>query len=607
MPGNVITHWVPSSFTFSPRDLHTSEIFKNQMYIIGGWSGDKLRGDVLFTRINLEQGNLISPWSLAGNLPSPRGAHATILFEGRLYVLGGLVPKGSNSVSVTDKVIYADINANGTLNAWQKAPSLLLPLAYHTAILVESQRTIYIIGGRSVKNDIPFTSEKVYSTTILSNGELNNWQPVPFLSLSPARHRHASVNSEGSIYLIGGEAKSGILNDVSYIPPLSLTKSADPPGPIHEGDLITYTIAYANTGLTTQTITLTDQIPFNVSLEPGTIIPPGYLQGSQIIWPIGSTAPGQSGQVSFAARVPLLPSLDQLSISAMSSSPPPGPPAYVLPVPVSCDTTRFWANGVTVQPPPSGAYTLHVQIPPGANPSEMWLMMKGINHPPPMVEEQPAQQVMTSTSNFSASLWSAPITPPLTADNQLLVVTQNPRELNAIFLFDQNDPPFDKTTLEDFYQTTKTFTYTFDIPSVTTRTMAVIMPVLDITYLTDSTPPQVDTRLTTVTMEFGDRHHTVMVNSPNLGNGLLMTQFPFDISRTPGAVNSIKTLTITVDTEDSVYTLGPRVCRPVYIENTAWLCSDKAGCLSATATNLPESFIPPHAVYLPLILKPNPN
>lgn len=398
------------------------------------------------------------------------------------------------------------------------------------------------------------------------------------------------------------------IDNLKLQPEISLTKSANPPGPLHEGDLITYTIAYANTGLTTQTITITDQIPFNVTLEPGTITPPGYSQGSQFIWPIGPTAPGQSGQVSFAVRVPLLPSLSQLSTSSNPPPlPPPGSPAYVLPVPVSCDTTRFWANGVTVQPPPAGVYTLHVQIPPGANPSEMWLMMKGINHPPPMVEEQPAQQVMTSTGSFSASLWSAPLTSPMTADNQATIITQNPRELNAIFLFDQNDPPFDKTTLEDFYQTTKTFTYTFDIPSVMTRTMAVIMPVLDITYLTDSTPPQVDTRLTTITMEFGDQHHSVVVNNPNMGNGLLMTQFPFDIGRIPGASHSIKTLTITVDTEDSVYTLGPRVCRPVYIENTAWLCSDRAGCISATATNPPENFIPPNTVYLPIILKPNPH
>ncbi|NJN99807.1 MAG: hypothetical protein HC875_39740 [Anaerolineales bacterium] len=56
-------------------------------------------------------------------------------------------------------------------------------------------------------------------------------------------------------------------------------------------------------------------------------------------------------------------------------------------------------------------------------------------------------------------------------------------------------------------------------------------------------------------------------------------------------------------TEDSLYTLGPRICRPVLIENTAWLCSDKAGCISATAANVPENFMLPNAIYLPIILK----
>jgi hypothetical protein len=73
-------------------------------------------------------------------------------------------------------------------------------------------------------------------------------------------------------------------------------------------------------------------------------------------------------------------------------------------------------------------------------------------------------------------------------------------------------------------------------------------------------------------------------------------------------VVGMKVLTVTVDTEDSVYTLGPRVCRPVYIENTAWLCSQQAGCISATATNIPEDLVRPGAgdIYLPIILKSYP-
>ena len=96
------------------------------------------------------------------------------------------------------------------------------------------------------------------------------------------------------------------------------------------------------------------------------------------------------------------------------------------------------------------------------------------------------------------------------------------------------------------------------------------------------------------------------INAPNLGNGLLMTQFPFTIGPFTDTITSTKVLTVTVDTEDSVYTLGPRVCRPVYIKNTAWLCSDQVGCIPDTVTNIPDGFMPPGRIYLPLILKSSP-
>jgi hypothetical protein len=83
-----------------------------------------------------------------------------------------------------------------------------------------------------------------------------------------------------------------------------------------------------------------------------------------------------------------------------------------------------------------------------------------------------------------------------------------------------------------------------------------------------------------------------------------MTRFPFEIGPLADAGSETRELLVSVETEDSIYTLGPRVCRPVYIENTAWLCSEQAGCVSATATNIPENFSPPGGrLYLPLILR----
>jgi len=234
----------------------------------------------------------------------------------------------------------------------------------------------------------------------------------------------------------------------------------------------------------------------------------------------------------------------------------------------------------------------------------MWLLMKGANSITPTVGGHPAQLVTTSTGSFGASLWTVPITSEMVANGEVTVVTHNPRELNALFLFDKDAPPFDKAALYDFVDTTKTFTYTLDIPSVETQTIDVILPFMDITYWTDDLLP--DTRATTVTVEFDGHSDTVTANDPNLGNGLLMTQFPFTIGPFTDTITSTKVLTVTVDTEDSVYTLGPRVCRPVYIENTAWLCSLRVGCVSDTVTNVPDGFRPPGGIYLPIIQKSHP-
>jgi hypothetical protein len=179
--------------------------------------------------------------------------------------------------------------------------------------------------------------------------------------------------------------------------------------------------------------------------------------------------------------------------------------------------------------------------------------------------------------------------------------------LNALFLFDAKDPPFDERDLRAFAEAPTTFTYTLEIPSVETSTMDVLLPFMDITSWTDSSPPDFDGRLITVSVELeGEPTQTILANQPNMGNGLLMTQFPINLRPFTDTITKTRVLTISVDTEDdAVYTLGPRVCRPVYVENTAWLCSDQAGCISDTAVNIPPNFAPP-SVYLPIILKFSP-
>ncbi|MCB0168268.1 MAG: DUF11 domain-containing protein, partial [Anaerolineae bacterium] len=343
------------------------------------------------------------------------------------------------------------------------------------------------------------------------------------------------------------------VDNLKLQPEMALTKSSNPSGPIHENDIISYNISYKNTSLITQTMSITDVIPFNVELLPDSISDPGQLNDSTIVWNVGDVSPGHSGQVSFQVKVPLF--LDsKKTAAALEMMTASSSASHILPRSVTCDTTEFWTVGVTPLPQ-SNSQIIPVQIPPNINPSEIWLLMKHTNNVTPTVAGQPSNLMTINNNSFGASIWTATIPQSALDNGQLTIVTQNPRNLNAIFLFDKGDPPFAKEELDAFQNTTKTFTYTLDIPSVTTQTIDVIIPFMDITYQNDNGQP--DNRLTTVTVKYNDHIlHPFTVDTPNQGNGLVMAQFPIDIGPISETIVSTATLEVTVDTEDSIYTLG---------------------------------------------------
>lgn len=599
---------------FSARYLHSVIIYEDTMFALGGFN-ETPNPHVIPTVSYLKLTNNCSvpggPWVTTTPLTFGRAAHTAVAFNRRIYVIGGF-EGGTSPSDITSSVSYANIQSNGLSNWVPSTVTLPIGLAYHTAFVSKATRRIYVVGGLMQSGKI---SPKVYSAYVQDNGQLvgdphnpTKWQEETNFELPVPLYRHATVLADnGSVYVIGGQTKDENGNDqnqsqVYYFPPLTLTKTNNPPGPVHESDVITYTISYANTSLKTQTITITDVLPFNVNLLSASGSPTRTADNSTLIWPIGDIAPGEADQVSFNVQVPLFLSVTQTSPSLTPFA--SAPTAHILPATVTCDTTRFWAAGVTRQPPVPGAYTLQVQIPPGAHPSQMWLMMKGTANSAPLVGGQAAELITATNQAFGASWWTAPITPTMIAHQAVVTVTtENSRNLNALFLFDEDDPPFQQTVFDAFYQSPYSKTYTLDIPSVATQTIDVILPLMDITTWTDDNPPQVDLRQTHLTAEFNGQTRALTIDNPNMGNGLVMAQLLFDIGRLPSGLAVSKTLTLTVNTEDSVYTLSPRVCRPVYIENTAWLCSQQAGCISDTVRNAPSNIRYPGEIYLPIIFK----
>jgi hypothetical protein len=83
---------------------------------------------------------------------------------------------------------------------------------------------------------------------------------------------------------------------------------------------------------------------------------------------------------------------------------------------------------------------------------------------------------------------------------------------------------------------------------------------MDVTYWADDLTT--DPRTTGVTVQFDGQEHSVVASNPNLGNGLLMAQFPFTIGPLSGMTTSSKVLKVIVDAEDTILLAEEEVAPP---------------------------------------------
>ena len=102
-----------------------------------------------------------------------------------------------------------------------------------------------------------------------------------------------------------------------FVAQLVINKTSDPTSgsDVSPGDTIVYTLSYKNTGNTAaDNVVITDTIPANTTLVPGSISSPGTESGGVITWNFSSIAANQQGTVSFSVTVnsPLPPEVTEI-------------------------------------------------------------------------------------------------------------------------------------------------------------------------------------------------------------------------------------------------------------------------------------------------------
>ncbi len=166
------------------RAMATIDYRGDRLFVVGGFVGAALDGAVLSSTDGTN-------WAQVGALPQPRGNGALVVFDDRLFYMGGL-----NTGDVMTNTVYA--SSDGV--TWAQVGTL--PIATTGFTSVVHAGAMWIVGGATSNGD----GVAAYRST---DGQ--TWTPAG--SISGARHEHDLISHGGKLYVLGGHG-NGLLSDV---------------------------------------------------------------------------------------------------------------------------------------------------------------------------------------------------------------------------------------------------------------------------------------------------------------------------------------------------------------------------------------------------------
>ncbi|MBI4248989.1 MAG: hypothetical protein HY611_05755, partial [Elusimicrobia bacterium] len=190
--------WTQTTSLPAARERHGAVIYNSRLYVIGGLVGGSASQDIRFAAINAN--GTLDAWSQA-SMPAARDSHASVwipasagMTGGALYVIGG---KDAGGTARAD-VFYAAINADGSLGAWHVAKSLPQARSGHSALVFHNR--IYVLGDSSGLTP--------YFALIAPDGTLGDWKPAT--NLAAAFSYTASAAANNRLYVIGGVGRNEV-------------------------------------------------------------------------------------------------------------------------------------------------------------------------------------------------------------------------------------------------------------------------------------------------------------------------------------------------------------------------------------------------------------
>jgi N-acetylneuraminic acid mutarotase len=176
----------------STGNHHAAEVFNGKLYLLGGLgSGSEGRVQIYDPTTDT--------WTIGSDMPFAAGSSSSALIGGEIFVAGGIV----GGESTTQAAAY-----NPVTNTWRTVAPMPQGLN-HTASTTDGTR-MYVFGGRTGGNSIGNGETTVQVYNPATNVWTSNVTGAPLAPLPQARGGMGkAVYMKGEFYVIGGETLSG--------------------------------------------------------------------------------------------------------------------------------------------------------------------------------------------------------------------------------------------------------------------------------------------------------------------------------------------------------------------------------------------------------------
>ncbi|MDB5182046.1 MAG: hypothetical protein JWP13_809 [Candidatus Saccharibacteria bacterium] len=161
-PTGMLGGWTTSGMSNIPsvRHMHNALVYNDRLYVLGGNSGGVVQSSVQYIRI-ANDGSLAGSWVTTTPMGSPRlsqGGNFATIWGGYIYVAGGCsaVAGAGDYCSVTGlsnarDIQIASINADGSIADWNNIIGISSPRMGYG--FVAWRQNIYGIGGCTAQNE----------------------------------------------------------------------------------------------------------------------------------------------------------------------------------------------------------------------------------------------------------------------------------------------------------------------------------------------------------------------------------------------------------------------------------------------------------------------